>query len=415
VRRFLRNNFLILILLNSSNIFSYLFQLIAGRSLTTGDYGTFNALNSLAVILSAPVAVLPLVFSRYTVKLEVKGLGQIKSLLVEGFRWLVFIAIALFLVGLAAIPWLKDFLHLEANIPIIIMLVQLTLSLLFPVLLGVVQGLHRFTAFGVCGSSVALVRLLSGLLFVFALGWGVNGALLSGTIGTFFAMGIGLWALRDILKVPGSPLPHDLFSEMRKYSFPVFISTAMVMALGNLDIVLVKHYCLPEEAGLYSIAAILGRIALFLPGVLIIVLFPEAAKAQTTGNEDSRILWVSLGLTALLGGSFALICAFWPEQIIVLLFGAKYQAAAELLKVISLGMAMLAVANVIFTYCLARSEFNFLWPLVAGVVIMLLLIFNFHDSALTIATMVLYSIAMILAGTLIWYFFRPHRRPLPAP
>ncbi|MCH8313426.1 MAG: hypothetical protein IID17_10620 [Nitrospinae bacterium] len=71
MRKFLRNNLLILVLLNSSNIFSYLFQLVAGRTLTTIDYGTFNAVNSLAVILSAPVAVLPLVFSRYTVKLEI--------------------------------------------------------------------------------------------------------------------------------------------------------------------------------------------------------------------------------------------------------------------------------------------------------------------------------------------------------
>ena len=405
---------LILILLNSSNIFNYLFQLVAGRSLSTGDYGSFNALNSLAVVLSAPIAVLPLVMSRYTVKLEMNGLGQVKRLLVEGFRWMIFIAGAIFFTGLAAIPWLQKFLHLEATIPIIIMLVQLTLSLLFPVLLGMIQGLHRFTAFGICGSSVSLVRFLSCLLFVFALGWGVNGALLSGAIGTMLAIGFALFFLRDILKVSGEPLPHDLFSEMRKYSLPVFLSTTLVMVLGNLDIVLVKHYCSPEEAGLYSIAAILGRIALFLPGVLIFVLFPEASKAQDTGKVDSRILWVSLVMTALLGGSFALACALWPEQIIVLLFGEKYQAAAKLLVIISLAMAMLAVANVIFTYCLARSEFKFLWPLAVGVSIMLLLISNFHDSALTIAKMVLYSIGLILTGTLFWYFFRS-RGPLPSP
>ena len=410
MRKFLRNNLLILVLLNSSNIFNYLFQLIAGRSLTTIDYGTFNAVNSMAVILSAPVAVLPLVFSRATVNLDEHKPGQVKSLLVEGFRGMVLFSTILFLLGLVAIPWIKDYLHLDTSTPIIIMLGQLTLSLLFPVLFGVIQGLHRFTAFGIGASSVSLVRFLSALLLLLLLGWGVNGALLSGAIGTFVAIGIGVWALRDILKVSKETLPHGLFSEMRKYSFPVFVSTTMVMALGNLDIVLVKHYCAPEEAGLYSIAAILGRIALYLPGVLIIVLFPAAAKAQTTGNEDNRILWVSLGLTAVLGGSFALACTFWPESIITLLFGEKYRAAAELLQIISLGMAMLAVANVIFTYCLARSEFQFLWPLVTGVAMMLGLIFFFHDTAATIAKMVLVSIGVILAGTLAWYFLRP--RPL---
>lgn len=409
MRRFLRNNMLILILLNSSNIFNYLFQLTAGRGLTTIDYGSFNAVNSMAVILSAPIAVMPFLFSRYTVKLAESGLEQVKRLLVDGFRGTVFLAGILFLIGLITVPWLQDFLHLETKAPIVIMLVQLALSLVFPVFLGVIQGLHRFTAFGICSSSVALIRFLSGMLFVLALEWGVNGALLSGTAGMFIAMGIGVWAVRDILKLPGDPLPHDLFSEMRKYSFPVFLSTTMVMVLGNLDIVLVKHFCSPEEAGLYAIAAILGRIALFLPGVLMVVLFPEATKAQTKGKEDTRILWVSLAMTAFLGGGVALVCTFWPEQIIILLFGAKYQAGAELLKIISLAMAMLSVANVIFTYCLARSEFNFLWPLAFGVGLMLLLIFNFHDSAMTIAKMVLYSIEVILAGTLAWYFLSLRR------
>ena len=153
MRRFLRNNMLILVLLNSSNIFNYLFQLTAGRGLTTIDYGSFNAVNSMAVMLSAPVAVLPLVFSRYTVQLAESGLEQVKSLLVDGFRGTIFIASALFLIGLVAIPWLQNFLHLEEKTPIVIMLVQLALSLVLPVFLGVIQGLHRFTAFGICGSS----------------------------------------------------------------------------------------------------------------------------------------------------------------------------------------------------------------------------------------------------------------------
>ncbi|GJL77299.1 MAG: capsular polysaccharide biosynthesis protein [Nitrospinaceae bacterium] len=414
MRRFLQNNLLILVLLNSSNLFNYLFQLVVGRALTPSDYGSFNALNSMAVILAAPVAVLPLVFSRYTIKLAQAGLGQVKSLLVEGLRGMIIIVGGSLLFGISIIPWLKNYLHLDTSLPILIMLVQLALALVLPVFLGILQGLHRFFPFGLGFSSISLGRFLAGCLLVLVLSWGVNGALLAGAIGTCFAISIAFWSTRDILREQGSPLPHGFFKEMGKYAFPVFISTTMVMALGNLDIVLVRHYCQPEEAGLYATAAILGRIALFLPGVLITVLFPEAAKVEAKGHEDSRILWVSLGLTALLGGSFALACTFWPEQIIVLLFGAKYQAAAELLKVISLAMAMLAIANVIFTYCLARSEFKFLWPLASGVAMMLSLIFFFHDSALTIAKMVLFSIGVILIGTLSWYFLRS-ARPATSP
>ena len=414
MREFFRNNILILVLLNSANLFNYLFQLVVGRSLSPEDFGSFNALNSMAVILSAPAAVLPIVFSRATVKLAITSLEKIKSLLINGLRLMMLFATGFLFLGILAIPWLKDYLHLSSSSPLLIMLTLLALSLIFPLLLGVLQGLHRYTAFGVSVSGATLVRLFSGVLLVFTLGWGVNGALLSGIMGVSAAIGFSLWVMKDLLKGPMEPLPDNLFPEMWRFALPVFLSTTMVMALGNLDIILVKHYCTPEEAGLYATAAILGRIALFLPGVLITVLFPEAAKAQETGEKDGHMLGISLGLTALLGGGFALVCNIWPAHIISILFGSKYELAAPLLQTISLAMALLAVANVVFTYSLARSKFNFLWPLVAGVGMMLCLVFNFHDSALTIAKIVLYSVEVILAGTLAWYFFRI-KQPVTSP
>jgi O-antigen/teichoic acid export membrane protein len=62
--------------MNLGNVFAYLFQMVIGRVLSPDDFGTFNALNSLAIVISAPMAVLPFVFSRYTVQLSADGLGK---------------------------------------------------------------------------------------------------------------------------------------------------------------------------------------------------------------------------------------------------------------------------------------------------------------------------------------------------
>ena len=85
------------------------------------------------------------------------------------------------------------------------------------------------------------------------------------------------------MKVSSEPLPNGIFRDMANYFGPVFLSTTTIIILGTIDIALVRHYCSPEEAGLYATAAILGRIALFLPGALIAVLFPSAAKARALG------------------------------------------------------------------------------------------------------------------------------------
>lgn len=389
--------------MNLGNVFAYLFQVVIARVLSAEDFGAFNALNSLAVVIAAPVTVLPVVFSRYTVQLMQDGLGQVKCLLTDSLRLFFLLSIFVFLIGLLALPWLKDYLHLEQSTPIIIILVQLILSLLFPILIGVLQGLHRFGFMGIASSSVALLRFLGAVIFVYFLIWGVNGALFSTIFGMLAAMAIAYWGLKDVFQQNRVTPPVGLYKKMAIYAFPVFICTSMMTMLGNLDITLVRHYCSAEEAGLYAMAAILGRIALFLPGALLVVLFPVAAKASHEDNEDQRILWLSMAMTALLGGGFSLICWLFPEQLISLLFGSKYLAAATLLQKISLAMALLAITNVIFMYSLARHSFGFLWFLVIGVISMLGMIFIYHDTAEMVANILLGSIAGILLFTIFWF------------
>ncbi len=133
------------------------------------------------------------------------------------------------------------------------------------------------------------------------------------------------------------------------------------------------------------------------------------ARAKEKKQVDTRVFWLSLGLTGLLAGGVSLVCILWPTFVITLFFGAQYQDAAPLLQIVSAAMALLAVANVVFTYGLARSNFTFLWPLTAGCFLMCLLIFMFHSSALTIAWMLLFSIMFIFIGTM-GYYLR-HLRP----
>lgn len=160
---------------------------------------------------------------------------------------------------------------------------------------------------------------------------------------------------------------------------------------------------IPEEAGFYATAAILGRIALYLPGVLIMVLFPSAAKAHANGQRDNHALWLTLGLTGLVGGGFALVCSLWPEMIINLLFGAQYVESASLFRLIAIAMAMLAMANVFFIFSLACSDYGYLWVLWAGLAGMLISVFFFHAHPMQIAWALLGSTSFIFFGTMGWF------------
>ena len=47
MKRFLKQNIVILVLLNSGNLFNYLFQLVVGRCMSPADFGGFKALGGL--------------------------------------------------------------------------------------------------------------------------------------------------------------------------------------------------------------------------------------------------------------------------------------------------------------------------------------------------------------------------------
>ena len=173
---------------------------------------------------------------------------------------------------------------------------------------------------------------------------------------------------------------------------------------------MVRHYC-PNEAGLYAIGSILGKICLFVPSAFNYVLFPEAVLANESGKDGGLFLWIVLGLTLLFAGSTALIFCMWPSEIISLFFGIKYEQAAPILQYISLSMALMALTNVIAINSMAQSKFLFLWPLGGGMLMFLILIGLLHDSSLIIAQLLFLSTGFISVGVFLSCFLLKNRKP----
>jgi len=406
LKKFIKNNIIILILVNSSSIFNYLFQLVIGRSLTPIDYGIFNSLLALGAFISSPCSIIHIVFSRFIVKLSVSGLGHIKSLLIKSLKGALSIGCGLCCLGLISIPWIKEYFHLKDTTPVIIMLAGISIAFVAPLLFAMLEGLHRFTLFGLGSFSYTVSRFLGVLVLVALLGWGVEGAFLALFIASGISIIYGLFCLKDVFKSKSEDLPHNTFGEMGYYFIPVFFSTLMIMIMGNFDIALVRHYCTPEEAGLYASAAIIGRIAFSLPSALLIVLFPTAAKDHAKGEQNSSVLLITFGITILLGATISFIFYIWPEHVITFLFGNKYQEAAPLLQKIGLSMALLASANVVFSYKLARSEFIYLWILTTASIIMLGLTLFFHETAMDIANNLILATGTAFLGALSLVLFQ---------
>ena len=401
LKKFLWNNLIVFVLMNSGGALSYLFQILLGRTLPPDQYGTFNSLLSTSALITAPITIVHLVFSRFIARLESNGQQQIKTLLIKSIKPLLVMISSIIIIGVFAIPSFKSFLHIETTLPIMLMLFAACFSTLQQVLAAVCEGMHKFFALGIISGGSAFMRFIFGVLFLVVFNWGVEGGLIAVAFAAITMIIYGMWELRDVLSCKAKDLPSGFSPEMIRYSIPSFLMITMVVVMCNIDIVLVRHYCSPDQAGYYATAAILGRIAFFLPSSLLLVLFPSVAKANASGDKDEHYFWINLGLTTILAGSVFLILFFSGEPIVQFIYGNEYYLATPILKIVTAAMGLLALSHVIFSYSLARSEFSFLWPLIGGTITMLSLVFFYHETAETIAWILLLSMAIILLGTIL--------------
>jgi len=400
------------ILLNLGNVFAYLFQLVLARSLAPEAYGEFNALFSLTVWASAPCTVVQFMIAKQAVMLSIDRPAALRTLLWQGLGTMTATAAAVAGLGVALAPLLADYLNLTDRLPVLLTALLLASTLIYPVVMGGIQGLGRYLTLGVGLSSVPFFRFAGGLALVTGLGGGLEGALTACILSSFGGLLIGLPALRGVLRQPGEALPAGTWAAMARDSWPLLLATLLVMTMGNLDMVMVRHYCPPTEAGFYATASVLGRTAFLLPSVLINILFPEAVRTQHAGGDGDRLLLRALAATAVLGGGVAAVCTVCPELILTLLMGSAYGEAANLLVMLSWAMALLAVANTVFVHCLACHRIGFLAVLAVGVSLTGAAITVWHDSAVTIARLLLIAISGLLLATLAWYALRG-RTPRP--
>ncbi len=406
---YVTQNAILFILINSGNVFNYLFQVMIGRKLSPEDYGAFNALNSMTVLITILIGVLPVVIAKFTVQLSLKSMEKVRGLFFSGLKWLCIGAGATMIAGWAAIPLVKDFLRINQTWTIALMVCQTGLAFLLPLPMGILQGLQRFTPYGLTSTTSTAGRFAGGVVYVLLLNWGMTGAILSGVTGSLLSLVFGLYCLHDIMTGPHTAPTMDVVGDMIRYSVPVLLMSIGVGSLGQIDMVLVRHFCLPDDAGYYATAAILGRIAFFLPGIFLMVMFPSAAKSHSLGSKNHAALWWSAGLTGVLAGGFAGVCATWPAQIISLLYGKGYLPSVPIFRIISVAMAFLAMANVFFTYCLARNEYGFLWILGIGLAAMLAGVGMFHQYSIQIAWSLFFSSAVMCGGTVLWFLWKHQR------
>ncbi len=350
-REFEKSSLLLFALMMTVNAGNYLFQILLGRFLDVGDYGVFNSLNAVTGVLAVVGTAVAAVCCRVCAGVGEGGLSR--SALGRLWRLGGSAAAATLFLSAVLSPLLAYLLHLENKVMVLLCELSAAVGVLSFVPAGIHQGHRRFLVYGLGGVGAVAVKLLLTVLLL-RRGLGVWGALLS-VLGYYLAYGVILLCAMGRQPLAGSG-GGETRTPLGRYFAGVLLVQLCLSLLTNGDVVLVKALFDQVTAGLYASAAVIGKIATFVSGALVVSIFPLAARRQA-GGEDPRPL---LGRGLLYGVGLALLCAAvlvgLGRFLIPLLFGARYAEAVPLLLPLSAYVVPLSALTVLFNYQMALDN-----------------------------------------------------------
>jgi len=277
--------------------------------------------------------------------------------------------------------------------------------MLSPVPLAIMQGMQMQSWFAFFQGFNGVARFLfCGLAAL--IGFGVNGVMVGMFLSLVF---IWAWSYFVVKKNIGvfSPVENHV-SFNWKQAMPVLVGNFSFALLTQIDLILVNRLFPPQEASIYASAAVLGRAVVYIPGALVLAMFPMVAEQRAKNLKTHVLLIKSLLLTIFISGIGAALFFIWPQEILGFLFSNKYDASAPILKFYGLNMLSMAVVMVLFHYLIARGDSLFGFFMLIGAIIEIYLIYQYHQSPLSIV-FILGGVGTVLlvVGLVFSWFGRP--------
>ena len=402
------------------NLFGLLYHFFMLRMLPPIDYGHLNALITLFMIISVPASTVQTTVTKFVSTFQAKNqLDRVKNLLHHLLLLMSIIGFSLFLLISLGSSFISSFLQISSYGLILLLGASLFFAIVIPVPWGGLQGLQKF---GFLALNLILnggSKCVLGIVFV-SLGLGVSGALTAVVISYFFTTVLSHFILKMSLSQENkeadpesNPIEKDQhdFSRVYYYSLPVGLTLFCFMALINIDLILVKHFFLPIEAGYYSIAQMVGKIIFIFSFPIVMVMFPKIASLNMEDQEKKArsILGHSLTTGAFLCGGATLISLLFPSLIIQFLSGEVYLECVPLIGLFSINMSLYSLSLILLYYQLSIDQRGFLYPLVLCTLIQGGLIILFHKSLAQVLLMV-GLIAVCLLVINFYLAYRPNKR-----
>lgn len=389
--------------------FDYAVNILAGRRLVPMEFSVFVTVTAILQVMVQATNVIRNVVAFYTAESTVSTDASARVGMVLrrswhwAWRWGMIATVALALAG----PVLARFLRIDSPWPLWAAALALLLLFLRPVTDGTLQGVQHFWGLGWVQILQSIGRLAFTALLI-GLGGQAAGVILALPLGSTLALALALLLLRSYFRALPSTMPRPI---SRKYALTTLAGLLAFALMVNVDPILVRRLFGDAIAEAYAPIVTLGKMNLFIPLGIGLVLFPKATQRQAAGRDSRPVLLLALAATLLPGLALTLLYWIVPGRIVHTIFGEAYAAPGVVLALVGLATTLYAGVNIWLNYALSLERHSYIYALAAIVAGQIGAMLLFHARLESIALiMILTGITANLAGLLTTF-----RKPLSFP
>ena len=379
------------------------YNVAVARMLGPAAFGHAAAAMTLLMLLSAITLAFQLVCAKFIARNETMEAKAAVYHTLMRKAWYVGVMIGSFLlIGASNVAL---YLHWPSARLVVILAVGIT----FYIPLGVKRGgLQGTCAFSRLTSNFILETLVKfcGAILAIHLGYGVDGA-----VGAISASVMAAYFL--------PPITHELRVARAKAGIPASFREGMQaivffigqVIINNIDILLVKHFFDPAQAGVYAAVALVGRVVYMLSWSVVSAMFPISASAKRE-NDSPAVLAVPLLLVLTIALVFTAGLTAFPDVAVRAIFGATYHAnhrIDSLLAIYAAATGLYSLSMVMMAYEMSRRIANsgFIQLAFSGMIVVGIELFHRTLRQVVIVQLVLMVFLLIVSAL---PFFR--RKPV---
>lgn len=383
------------------NAGNYTINLLLGRWLGPSDFSEVSLLVTFMLMISFIALAFQLTAAKYIAIFESDINQQLSGAFIRWLRSKAFIVGSVLMVFVLIFSgfW-QDFFQTSSYLPFIIVGLGLPVYLLMSVNRGVLQGLLNYKKLAFNYQYEMWVRLFISIALVYA-GYRIIGV----AVGLTLSLVITWWFSRVFFQKPNQENSID-YKDITKFLLIILAYECSQILINNSDIILVKHFYPPFEAGLYAALALVGRIVYFGTWTVVTMLFPIVIKLEKEGKSHSKFFFGGLGLVALMATAIVGFCYFFPDFMVSILFGKNYLSIAPLLWQYAIATALFACSNVFVYYHLSLDHHQPVWITIIAGIAQIVLISMYHQDFQQVISVQILLMSVLFFTMVCFHFFK---------